>query len=452
MGTEHRCHRDVAPLEAAGVADWLSEREIATVECCFVDLWGVLGSRRLTATHFEKVVRRGISMPRAPYLWSSAADIVDLPSASAANGYPNLRVFPDLTSLRPAPWVPQGAVCFLEGGPLDDNVLVDSRAILRTVGAHLDRAGLRAQVASELEFYLLRPDGSTLHDRRRPFSRADADALEPVLGEVRQHLVDAGVEVESSQTEYGPGQVEINISGAEPLRNADNAALLRAVVKGTAARHGLQATFMAMPVQGSSGSGHHLHLSLWSLEADTPPVFGVGPGDELSPQLSAFVAGVLEWAPALTPVYLPSVNAYKRTADYTFAPNRLCWALDNRSASVRIPPDRGADTRLELRIPSADCNPYLASAALLASGLDGVQRRLTAPPPLVGDAYLREDLPRLPTSLGEALAALVARRDAVERLLPIGGVTDALLVHGARDLAALAAHVTDWELQRYLSS
>jgi glutamine synthetase len=337
--------------------------------------------------------------------------------------------------------------------PVDDGVPPgDSRAVLRAVCTRLEQAGLRARVASELEFYLLRPDGSPLHDRHRPFSHADADAWEPVLGEVREHLVGAGVPVESGQTEYGPGQVEINISGGEPIRNADDAALLRSVVKATAARHGMCATFMPMPVQGASGSGHHLHLSLVRADPEAAPVFAIGPDEEASPGLGAFVAGVLEWATPLAAVYLPSINAYKRTADYTFAPNRLCWGLDNRSAAVRIPPDRGADTRLELRIPSADCNPHLVSAALLASGLDGMEQRMATPARLVGDAYLREDLPRLPGSLVEALRLLEARRKEVEGLLPIGGLIDALLLHGARDVAAFAAHVTDWERGRYLSS
>jgi glutamine synthetase len=148
------------------------------------------------------------------------------------------------------------------------------------------------------------------------------------------------------------------------------------------------------------------------------------------------------------------VNAYKRTADYTFAPNRCCWGFDNRSAALRIPPDRGDDTRIEFRIPSSDCNPYLVTAALLATGADGIRRGSVAPQALGGDAYQDDELPRLPGSLGEALDRMEESRTELHALpgFPAAAVLDALVAHGRRDLAAFAAHITDWEMARYLNS
>jgi glutamine synthetase len=439
--------------EPAELPQWLKAHGISTVDCCFVDLWGTLGARRLTAAQFVRVADRGLSMPRAPYLWSGNADIVDLPAASAGNGFPNLVMRADLTSVRLAPWLPgTGAVCFLDGDPVEDGVLLDTRAILRSAVAALESTGHSVRIASELEFYLLKPDGTAPHARHRPFSLTDAVVLEPVLGAIRERLLAAGVHVESSQTEYGPGQIEVNIAPSEPVRNADNAALLRAVARTTAAEHGWLATFMPMPVQDASGSGHHLHLSL--VDSRGQAAFSVERGHELGATLGSFVAGTLLGAPPLTAVYLPTVNAYKRTADYTFAPNRCCWGFDNRSAALRIPPDRGDDTRIEFRIPSSDCNPYLVTAALLATGADGIRRGSVAPQALGGDAYQDDELPRLPGSLGEALDRMEESRTELHALpgFPAAAVLDALVAHGRRDLAAFAAHITDWEMARYLNS
>jgi glutamine synthetase len=266
--------------------------------------------------------------------------------------------------------------------------------------------------------------------------------IEPVLGEIRSTLSACGVPVESSQTEGGPAQMEINVSPASPIETADGAAILKYVVKLIARRHDMRATFMPMPFQDAEGSGHHLHESLRAKGSEE----NVFANDESL--LHAYLAGVLEHLTDLTAVNLPSVNAYKRLKDYTFAPNRVSWAFDNRTAAVRIPAGDPAARRLEIRTASADANPYLILAGTIAAGADGIARGLQPPAALEGDAYKDDTLERFPTSLGTAV-------DAFERSAfckDVFGETfvETFSILQRREETAFLEHVTDWERARYL--
>jgi len=417
---------------------------IDTVECCFPDTWGILVGRRMPAAVFLRAAQDGLSMPNAPFAWNIRGDIDATPYANADTGFPNMHVQPDLSTLRPAPWADRTAFCLMDafverGGPPNP---LDPRGILRRAVGSLDAQGYQAWVASELEFYLCTADWRPLFDDHRCWSMTRGAEVEPLLGEIRSILLAAGVPVESSQTEGGPAQMEINVGPASPLETADNAALLKYVVKLVAERHGLHATFMPMPFQDAEGSGHHLHESLRAKGSETN-VFAEDDGI-----FRAYLAGVLEHSIDLTAVNLPSVNAYKRLRDYTFAPNRVSWAEDNRTALVRIPAGDAAARRLEIRTPSADANPYLVIAGSIAAGADGIARGLEPPQAIDGDAYKDETLERLPTSFGAAI-------DLFERSAFCKDVFGATFVEtfsilGRREEAAFHAHVTDWERDRYL--
>ncbi|HTG48220.1 MAG TPA: glutamine synthetase family protein [Actinomycetota bacterium] len=418
--------------------------DLDTVECCFPDTWGVFVGRRMPAPVFLRAAERGISMPNAPFAWNVRGDIDAVPFTNPDTGFPNMHVMPDLSTLRPAPWADRTAFCLMDAflEPGGDPHPLDTRAIARRAVASLADTGYEAWVGPELELYLTTPDGQPLYDDHRCWSMTLGAEYEPILGEIRSTLLAAGVPVESTQTEGGPGQWEINVAPAAPVQAADHAAILKYVVKVVARRHGVRATFMPMPFQSVEGSGHHLHESLRA-RGGTANVFA-----EDDAVFGGYLAGVLEHMVDLTAVNLPSVNAYKRLKDYTFAPNRVCWALDNRTAAVRIPAGDPEDRRLEIRTGSSDANPYLIVAGTVAAGADGIARRLTPPPPIEGDAYRDDALERLPATIGAAADLFEGSAFCKDVFGEVFVETFSLLCR--REEAAYREHVSDWERARYL--
>ena len=307
-----------------------------TVECCFPDTWGVFVGRRMPAATFLRVAEGGLSMPNAAFAWNIRGDINPTPYANADTGFPNMHVLPDLSTLRPAPWAERTAFCLMDAfvEPGGEPHPLATRGILRRSVETLGDLGYEAWVAPELEFYLCTADWQPVYEDHRCWSMTRGAEYEPVIGEIRATLLSAGVPIESSQTEGGPGQFEINVAPASPIEAADNAAVLKYVVKVIAERHGLHATFMPMPFTGAEGSGHHIHNSLRRTGSEHN-VFSTEDST-----MQAYLAGVLTHTVDMTAVNLPSVNAYKRLKDYTYAPNRVSWALDNRTVAVRIPAKR----------------------------------------------------------------------------------------------------------------
>ena len=419
-------------------------RDVDTVECCFPDTWGVFVGRRMPTPVFLRSVERGISWPNAPFAWNIRGDIDPVPYTNADTGFPNMHVVPDLSSLRIAAWADRTAFCLLDAsvGPNGEPHPLDPRGICRRAADTLGAAGYEAWVAPELEFYLTTADWRPLYDEHRCWSMTLGAEHEPILGEMRSTLSAAGVPVESTQTEGGPGQWELNVGPSAPVEAADNAAILKYVVKVVAKRHGVRATFMPMPFQDVEGSGNHLHESLRA-KGSTTNVFAEDDG-----AFDAYLGGVLDHMADLTAVNLPSVNAYKRLKDYTFAPNRVSWANDNRTVAVRIPAGDRDNRRLEIRTASSDANPYLIVAGTVAAGADGIVRKVAPPPATEGDAYKDDALERLPTTLGEAADRFERSAFCKDVFGDVFVETFSLLCR--REEAAYREHVSDWERARYL--
>ncbi len=429
-------------MDLADAERFLSD--VDTVECCFPDTWGVFVGRRMPTAAFLRSVEHGISWPNAPFAWNIRGDIEAVPYTNADTGFPNMHVVPDLSSLRIAAWADRTAFCLLDAfvEPGGEPHPLDSRGICRRATTALGAAGYEGWVAPELEFYLTTEDWQPLYDDHRCWSMTLGAEHEPILGEIRAALSAAGVPVESTQTEGGPGQWELNVGPAAPVEAADNAAILKYVVKVVAKRHGVRATFMPMPFQDVEGSGNHLHESLRA-KGSTANVFA-----EDDAVFGAYLGGVLDHMADLTVVTLPSVNAYKRLKDYTFAPNRVSWADDNRTVAVRIPAGGRDNRRLEIRTASSDANPYLIVAGTVAAGGDGIVRKVTPPPATEGDAYKDDMLERLPTSLGEAADRFERSAFCKDVFGDVFVETFSILCR--REEAAYRSHVSDWERARYL--
>lgn len=435
--------------------------DIDTVLVAFTDLYGRMMGKRCDARFFlDEVARDGTHA--CDYLLTVDMAMEPIAGYTFANweaGYGDFHLVPDLDTLCEATWLDRSAIVQCDVHDTRTHALVDvaPRSLLR---AQLDRAaglGFRAMGASELEYYIfedsyaaatergfagLRPANPYLEDYHLGSTRRH----ERLHGPVRAHLRRAGIPVETTKGEWGRGQHELNVRYAEALTMADRHVLLKRCLKDVADDLGLSVTFMAKPHADAAGSSCHVHLSLWR---DGQNAFA---GDQAfddvrgSDVFGHFLAGWITHAHELMAIYAPTVNAYKRFVAGSWAPTRLAWSHDNRTAGFRIV-GSGQSLRIECRIPGADCNPYLVFAASLASGLDGIARRLAAPPAFRGDMYGASDLVAVPTTLRDAIAGLQASAFAREAFGD--RFVDHYLHFLRTEQHAFDAAVTDWERGRY---
>jgi glutamine synthetase len=429
------------PGRTAAVAKYLAALGADTVECCYPDLLGALVGRTMTVPRFLETLDTGFSMPEATLAWNVVGDIKPVEYTSAATGFPNMRAVPDTTTLRRSAWADRTALCLCDTRAASGNATpLDSRQILRTASDGLRALGVSVTVATEVEFYLCTADRAPLAGLHKCFSLEIAGEVETVLADIRSTLASSAVEVESTQTEYGPGQFEINTFPGPPLAVADSAAILKYLVKRIARRHGLRATFMAKPFGTGSSSGLHIHQAVADdSERPSQPLYG------LPATTAHYLAGLLAHLPELTAMSMPTVTAYKRTADYTMAPNRAVWGVDNRTALIRSIP--GRPIRLESRLGSADANPYHVVAACLAAGAQGITGRMNPPPPTPGDAYQLVEAPRLPRTLADAATRLHQSEFARKSFGDV--FVNVLSTVCQQETELFQASVTDWERDRY---
>jgi glutamine synthetase len=444
-------------LTAEALVREVESGRIDTVITVIPDLYGRLVGKRIQAPFFlEEIVGHGMHV--CDYLLACDMEMDPTPGYAFTNwasGYGDLRAVPDLRSLRHAAWLDRSAVVVCDCVDDERESLIDvaPRSVLRRQLDRLAAAGYTAKMGSELEFFLFKDDFSAARAKHYQDLRTAGEYVEdyhvlsstfaePVVGAIRQ-LVDASaIPVEFSKGEWGPGQHEINLRYAEALEMADRHVLYKTAAKEIAAKRGHSLTFMAKWNAAHAGSSLHVHMSLWN-EHDQPVFAAAG---DPSPTFRHFLGGLLAHARELTWFLAPTVNSYKRYREGTFAPTRLVWSVDNRTAGFRVV-GRGPSLRVECRVPGADANPYLVYAALLAAGLDGIEHELDPGPPFAGDAYQGGDLPRVPHAMAEAIALLEG--SAFARKAFGDAVVEHMLHFARTELACYETAVTDFERARY---
>jgi glutamine synthetase len=429
--------------------------EIDTVITAFTDHYGRLMGKRFDAGYFlEHVAAEGTHC--CNYLLTTDMEMEPVAGYRFANwelGYGDFRLLPDLSTLRRLSWLDRTAFVHCDV----ENVAVSPRAILKKQIARCAAMGFEPMAASELEYYVFKTS-------YRDASRQGYQALEPLgwyledynilqgtreefyTAEVRRHLKASGFAVENSKGEWGLGQHEINVKYAPALDMADDHALYKQCLKEIAEKVGVSVTFMAKYASGQAGSGCHVHLSLrragknaFAGNRELGPVKG-------SDIFRWFLGGWLARVPDFMVFYAPTVNSYKRYEDLSWAPTRLAWSHDNRTAGFRVV-GHGQSLRIECRIPGADVNPYLVFAASLASGLDGIANRIEPPPVFEGDVYAARNLPRVPYTLAEAVERFAASEFVRQAL---GEEVVEHYAHFFRtEHRAFERAVTDWERRRY---
>jgi glutamine synthetase len=434
-------------LELEQLRAMAASGEIDTVVAGFTDHYGRMLGKRFDAQMFvDDVVKAGGHA--CNYLLTVDMEMEPVPGYRFANwelGYGDFHMVPDLGTLRVASWLGKTALVICDVG----GVSVAPRSILRRQIEQSGKAGFDCFAATELEHYLFRtsyrdaakqgyrdiePAGWYLED----YHILQGTRTEDFHGAVRRHLRDSGVPVETSKGEWGRGQHEVNLRYAGALEMADRHAVFKQCLKEVADAMGLSVTFMAKFAADGAGSSCHIHLSLWR--------GGKNAFAGRSDTFRWFLGGWIAHAPEVMPFYAPTVNSYKRFVDASWAPTRLAWSNDNRTAGFRVVGE-GESLRIECRIPGADANPYLALAASLASGLDGIANRIEPPEAFVGDVYAAKILPRVPHTLAEAVE--IFAKSPFSKKTFGDDVVEHYTHFFRTEVAAYDKAVTDWELKRY---
>jgi glutamine synthetase len=428
---------------------------VDTLMAGFTDHYGRLMGKRIDAEFFvDHVASHGTHA--CNYLMTTDAEMDPVRGYRFANwdlGYGDFLLRPDLSTLRLLSWLDKTAFvhCDVEG------VSIAPRSVLRNQVQRARAMGFEALAATELEYYVFRTSYKQAHAQDytnldplgwylEDYNLLQGTREEFYTAAVRRHLRDSGIAVENSKGEWGLGQHEVNVGYCDVLQMADNHSLYKQCLKEVADQLGVSVTFMAKFAHGQAGSGCHIHLSL---QREGRNVFAgenaVGPVKG-SDQFRWFLGGWIAHAQEFMVFYAPTVNSYKRYEDLSWAPTRLAWSHDNRTAGFRVV-GRDASLRIECRIPGADANPYLALAAALASGLDGIEKKIEPPPAFEGDIYAAATLARVPYTLEHAVDAFEASEFVKSTL---GANVAEHYAHFYRtEQKAYERAVTDWERRRY---
>ena len=431
---------------------------IDTVLVCLVDMQGRLMGKRFHVSNFLESSHAETHC--CNYLLATDLEMATpdgYASASWQGGYGDYVMKPDLSTLRPMPWLEGTAMvlCDILDHHTHAPVPHSPRQVLKNQIARLEALGLTPMMATELEFFIF---GTGLDELRRggyrdlhPLGPYNEDyhilqttKVEHVMRPLRNALYAAGIPVENSKGEAEAGQEELNIKYADALACADHHTIAKHATKEIAWQQGHSASFLAKWNHDRVGSASHVHMSLWK---EGENAFHDANGAHgMSQTMEYFTAGLLKYARDCSFFFAPYINSYKRFAKGTFAPTKAAWSVDNRTAGFRL---CGADTtavRMECRIPGSDMNPYLAQAALLAAGLKGLEEKVPLAPASDGDMYDNDNVAEIPPSLREATEAL--QHSAMLREAMGDDVIDHYTRCAQWEQEEFDRVVTDWEIAR----
>jgi glutamine synthetase len=433
--------------------------EIDTVVVAFTDMQGRLIGKRMQAEFFLESGHE--ETHGCDYLLANDIDMEPVPGYAAANwgkGYGDFAMRPDMATLRLIPWLPGTALVLADVQDHDHQDLSHSpRAMLKKQVARLAAQKMSAFFASELEFYLFDETYESAADKKydnlatsgryiEDYNILQTTREEGVMRAIRKGLHAAGIPVENSKGEWGPGQEEINVRYADALAMADRHVVVKNGVKEIALLQGKAVTFMSKWRFDLAGSSSHIHSSLWDAAGRKPLFLDEKNEHGMSQLMRHYVAGQLAYAREITWFLAPYINSYKRFQVGTFAPTKAIWSADNRTAGYRLCGAHSKAIRIECRIGGADLNPYLAFAALLAAGLAGIEQKLELEAPFVGDAYQGKRLREVPKTLREA-TDLMAKSKMLRAAF--GDEVIDHYVHTAEwEQFEYDRRVTDWELKR----
>jgi len=429
----------------------VEEEDVAFIRLQFTDIFGVLKNTAVTKSQLIKVLN-GECM----FDGSSIEGFARIEES-------DMYLKPDLDSFVIFPWRPQQGkvarflcdICKVDGTPFEG----DPRAALKRSIEDAAKDGYTFKIGPEFEFFLFNLDEEgqpTTYSSEKAgfFDIGPADYGENARRDIVLTLEDMGFDVQTSHHEIAPAQHEIDFNFDEALQTADNAMTFKMAVKTVAKRHGLHATFMPKPRADVGGSGMHINVSLYK---DKKNVFNDSSDENgLSEIAYYFMGGIIKHVAALTAITNPLVNSYKRLVPGYDAPVHIAWATANRSPMIRVPSVHNDDKRIELRFPDPSANPYLALAAIISAGMDGIRNKITPPERMDENIFAMSDEERasrgikaLPESLDKALDAL--EKDELVKNVLGEFITEKYIQAKRKEFFEYRAYVSKWEIDQYLA-
>jgi glutamine synthetase len=438
----------------------VADGRIDTIIAAQVDMQGRLMGKRFQAEYFVESAYQ--ETHSCNYLLATDIEMETISGYKATSweqGYGDYTMKPDLATLRKLPWLEGTALVLCD--VLDHHTHADvphsPRAVLKRQVQRLADMGMSAFMATELEFFLF----DQTYDQARESGYRNLKLAsgynedyhifqttkeEEVMRAIRTGLQGAGIPVENSKGEASAGQEEINVRYADALTMADRHVIIKNACKEIAWGKGKAITFLAKWNYSAAGSSSHIHQSLWSADGKTPLFFDKDNEHGMSELMKHYIAGLLAHASEITYFLAPYINSYKRFMAGTFAPTKAVWSKDNRTAGYRLCGEASKGIRIECRVGGSDLNPYLAMAALIAAGIDGIEKKMTLEPAFVGDAYGGKGVREIPRTLRDAVELM----DGSELLRSAFGndVIDHYVRAGQWEQEEYDRRVTDWEVAR----
>lgn len=427
------------------------EQDVKFLRLQFTDIFGINKNVELPSSQFEKALDGEIMF-----------------DGSSIDGFTRIEesdqiLLPDYNSFRVLPWKEeQGKIARIicDIGNPDGSVFEGCpRSVLKRMVKKAEDMGYTMYAGPEAEFFLFLLDEhgratSNTHDSASYFDLAPIDLGEDARREIVNLLNELNFEVEAAHHEVAVGQHEIDFRYEKAVCTADNVATFKFVVRKVAQKYGLHATFMPKPVYGINGSGMHTHISLFN--GDENIFYDPHAEHQLSETAMQFIAGLLKHAKSFVAVTDPLVNSYKRLVPGYEAPINVAWSEKNRSPLLRIPAKRGKSTRVEVRVPDPACNPYLAFAVMLAAGLDGIENKMVAPPPVNKNIFTMSQREKSRLKIGALPSNLL---QAIEQFEKSKLMRDTLGDHiffnfvaaKKQEWSEYISQVHEWERKRYLS-
>lgn len=444
--------------DLSAIRDDLKARGIDVLRFVYSDILGIPRSKDVLVSQLDKAAHNGPAFCQGVWVTTTRGGVLDGENI-ASDGLQDLvsQIEPD--TITPMPWEPGVAYVIADAfNPDSSENLLSPRTVLKKVISEYNALGLQPVVGPELEFYIAdrTPEGGfkrSLTQTGRVYTTGSMVDPRGTFLHLLRMLDQMNIGVFAGNHEFSPGQYEINLWHSEALDAADRTFMFKTAIKDIVFRTGQHATFLGKPWSDEGGSGFHLHFSVTDMAGVNKMHDGAGGLSDIARKM---IAGVTANANGLTAFTNPTVNAFKRLGPDTLAPYRANWGFDNRSCMVRVPPERGQGTRLEVRVGDGAANPYLVIAGILAAGLDGIKRNLDCPDDAVGMAYDNEGAEVLPATFTQALDALESNKHLTEQLSK--ELVNVFLVLKRDEIERYEAEVSDpstrevtqWELDEYM--
>ncbi|NON62123.1 glutamine synthetase family protein [Acidianus sp. RZ1] len=419
----------------------LKDKNVELLNFVWVGLDGRIRSKGAYVDYVDEMVKSGIGLTKAMMSFTPMDSIS--PFGSFGPHDDDVFLIPDVDSVSVFPPVAM-VMCDLynKGLPWE----YDPRSLLKRVIEKVrDEFGYDVKSSFEVEFYLVK-DGKPM-DEAKCFDPTAFNA-NPVILDLTKSLSSNGIDVLRVIKEYGPGQYEIDPLHKDPLKSSDEFVTIKQAAKKIASKYGVYVNFMPKPFNKLAGSGLHLNLSFWKGESNS--FYSQSDSLGLSELAYNFIAGIIDHAKALTAISAPTINSYKRLVPSSWAPTKIAYGSNNKSAMLRVPTPypnlTSVDRRVEFRVPDPSANPYLLTSAFIMAGLDGIERGLKPPNPVNENAYQRRDIEDLPRNLREALQEL--RKDFRLRE-KLGNIVDEFINVKMAEVEEYESYVSDWEYEVY---